>query len=81
MINGGTVTVYPGTPEAGQAGAITVGLSVDEPIERVVSVLAARGVAFRGPVVDDGGRLKLALFTDPDGNELYLAEQLGRPGP
>jgi catechol 2,3-dioxygenase-like lactoylglutathione lyase family enzyme len=71
----------PRTPEAGRAGAITVGLSVDEPIERVVSVLAARGVAFRGPVVDDGGRLKLAFFTDPDGNELYLAEQLGRPGP
>ena len=68
----------PRTPAAGQAGAVTVGLSVDEPIERVVSVLEARGVAFRGPVVDDGGRLKLAFFTDPDGNELYLAEQRGR---
>ena len=71
----------PRTPAAGHAGAITVGLAVDEPIERVVSVLQDRGVAFRGPVVDDGGRLKLAFFTDPDGNELYLAEQLGRPGP
>jgi hypothetical protein len=70
----------PRTPAAGQPGAITVGLSVDEPIERVVSVLEGRGVTFRGPVVDDGGRLKLAFFTDPDGNELYLAEQLRRPG-
>jgi hypothetical protein len=50
------------------------------PIERVVSVLEGRGVAFRGPVVDDGGRLKLAFFADPDGNERQLAEQLGRPG-
>ena len=70
----------PRTPGAGQVGAITVGLSVDEPIERVVSVLEARGVAFRGPVLDEGGRLKLAFFTDPDGNELYLAEQMGQPG-
>ena len=58
----------PGTP-----GAITVGLSVDEPIAQVVAVLESRGVTVEGPTRDDGG-LSLAFFTDPDGNPLYLAE-------
>ncbi len=66
----------PRNPAPGTAGAVTVGLAVDESIERVVSTLEKRGVVFHGPVVDEG-QLKLAFFTDPDGNELYLAE-LGR---
>jgi catechol 2,3-dioxygenase-like lactoylglutathione lyase family enzyme len=63
-------------PAPGTAGGITVGLAVDEPIEQVVSTLTGRGVVFRGPIVDEG-MLKLAFFTDPDGNELYLAENEG----
>ncbi len=47
---------------------------VDEPIEHVIEVLMQRGVAVDGPVPDNGGRLKLAFFSDPDGNPLYLAE-------
>jgi hypothetical protein len=39
----------------------------------VVSTLEKRGVLFNGPVVDEG-QLKLAFFSDPDGNGLYLAE-------
>ena len=39
----------------------------------IVAALSARGVVFRGPV-DEEGSLRLAFFTDPDGNELYLAE-------
>ena len=61
------------TPVPGVNGAVTVGLQVDEPIDQVVASLSARGVVFRGPV-DEEGALKLAFFTDPDGNELYLAE-------
>ena len=38
-----------------------------------VAALEQQGVTFHGPVEDEG-RLKLAYFTDPDGNELYLAE-------
>jgi catechol 2,3-dioxygenase-like lactoylglutathione lyase family enzyme len=64
------------TPTPGTAGAVTVGLSVDEPIDQVVSVLQARGVVFDGPVTDDGP-VKLAFFADPDGNALYLAEETG----
>jgi hypothetical protein len=64
----------PARPGAGYCGgAVTIGLAVDESIQRVVTTLEERGVVFRGPVVDQG-QLKLAFFTDPDGNELYLAE-------
>ena len=62
------------TAPPGTNGAVTVGFGVDEPIEEVVSALLARGVAFRGPVEDEG-QVKLAFFTDPDGNALYLAER------
>ena len=61
-------------PAPGTAGAVTVGLRVEEPIERVVDVLRQSGVAVDGPVLDAEGRLKLAYFTDPDGNPLYMAE-------
>jgi catechol 2,3-dioxygenase-like lactoylglutathione lyase family enzyme len=66
-----------GLPRPGTAGAITVGLAVDEPIDQVVMTLQGRGVVVRRPAVDDG-QLKLAFFTDPDGNELYIAEPARR---
>ncbi len=62
----------PGTP-----GSIQVGLTVSQPIEKVVEVLQSRGVEFTqssdGPIVDDDA-VKLAFFCDPDGNELYLCQ-------
>ncbi|WP_460629390.1 VOC family protein [Intrasporangium mesophilum] len=61
-------------PAPGTAGAVTVGLSVDEPIEQVADALKQRGVAVVGPDPDAEGRLKLAYFADPDGNPLYMAE-------
>jgi catechol 2,3-dioxygenase-like lactoylglutathione lyase family enzyme len=72
-----TIGLHPASssaPEPGTAGAVTIGLAVDEPMEQVVSTLEARGVTLRGPVAEDGGGLKLAFFADPDGNPLYLAE-------
>ena len=68
--------LHPASPRGaapGTHGAISVGFAVDEPIEDVVAGLQRLGVEFRGPVGDEG-RLKLAYFADPDGNELYLAE-------
>lgn len=62
------------TASPGTNGAVTVGFGVDEPIEDVVSMLQERGVTFQGPVEDEG-QLKLAFFTDQDGNPLYLAER------
>lgn len=62
-----------GGPQPGTGGSITVGLTVTRPIEEVVTTLQGRGVAFHGPVLDQGF-VKLAFFTDPDGNALYLSE-------
>lgn len=60
-------------PPPGSKGSISVGLHVDEPIEKVTDELARRGVRFSGPIVNDQA-VRLAYFTDPDGNELYLCE-------
>ena len=62
----------PRSPAPGSVGAVTVGFAVDEPIDHVISVLAGRGVAVQGPVVDTEGRLRLAFFADPDGNPFTL---------
>jgi catechol 2,3-dioxygenase-like lactoylglutathione lyase family enzyme len=62
-------------PRIGQTGAITVGLSVSGAIESEVTTFLGRGVKFRGPVQVDGqARVKMAFFTDPDGNPLYLCD-------
>ena len=63
----------PKSPKAGRSGSISVGLNVAQPIEEVLKALEAKGVVFRGPIVNDGP-VKLASFGDPDGNDLYLCE-------
>ena len=79
MIDAGgglTLGLHPPSDSAarpGTSGAIQIGLNVTTPIEQVVATLKERGVAFRGPVKDDGS-VKLAFFGDPDGNDLYLCE-------
>ena len=62
-------------PSPGTSGSISIGLTIDEPIDEVVTRLRARGVEFRGPVVrDEQGGVALAFLGDPDGNDLYLCE-------
>jgi catechol 2,3-dioxygenase-like lactoylglutathione lyase family enzyme len=63
----------PNTPKPGSNGGTQIGLTVGQPIESVVKTLTSRGVKFTGPVIDDKA-VKLAFFTDPDGNVLYLCE-------
>lgn len=63
----------PHSPKPGSSGAIQIGFSVDGSLDDVVEDLKARGVAFRGPIVDDA-QVRLAYFGDPDGNDLYLIE-------
>ncbi len=76
--NGFTIGLHPQSPQGpkpGSSGAISVGLSVTQPLDQVVSTLRQRGVVFRGPIVDDAkGSIRLAFFGDPDGNDLYLCE-------
>jgi catechol 2,3-dioxygenase-like lactoylglutathione lyase family enzyme len=74
--NGLVIGLHPASakaPKPGTSGSISVGLLVKQPIDRVVSTLAGRGVAFHGPIVDDT-QVRLAFFGDPDGNSLYLCE-------
>jgi catechol 2,3-dioxygenase-like lactoylglutathione lyase family enzyme len=60
----------------GNADAISAGLNVTGPLETVMAAPSARGVEF-GDVSTDG-MLKIAHFTDPDGNPLYLCEPPAR---
>jgi len=65
----------PQSPPAGKSGSISVGFTINQPLEQVVSTLKSRGVAFHGPIMDDAkGGIRLAFFGDPDGNDLYLCE-------
>jgi catechol 2,3-dioxygenase-like lactoylglutathione lyase family enzyme len=62
-------------PPPGTSGAISIGLTTDEPIDQVVARLGAKGVRFRGPVVrDEKAGIALAFFGDQDGNDLYLCQ-------
>jgi catechol 2,3-dioxygenase-like lactoylglutathione lyase family enzyme len=63
----------PKSPRPGSHGAIQIGLTLDRPLDQAVTDLKARGVSFRGPIVDDGA-VRLAFFGDPDDNDLYLCE-------
>jgi catechol 2,3-dioxygenase-like lactoylglutathione lyase family enzyme len=61
----------------GTRGSIQVGLTVACPIEQAVDTLKQRGVRFssaQGSEIVDDGQVRLAFFTDPDGNDLYLCE-------
>jgi catechol 2,3-dioxygenase-like lactoylglutathione lyase family enzyme len=63
----------PNTPDPGTRGSVTLGLQVDEPMERVVSRLTERGVRVLGESAppDSGARFELE---DEDGNPIYLWE-------
>lgn len=77
MVNAGkglSIGLHPASakyPAPGTKGGSTIGLEVDEPIDRVVARLADRGVPLtRGIERGSGGTF--AYFEDPDGTELYL---------
>jgi catechol 2,3-dioxygenase-like lactoylglutathione lyase family enzyme len=63
----------PMTPDPGKKGSVTLGLQVDEPMERVVSRLSERGIRMTGETAppDAGTRVE---FEDEDGNPIYLWE-------
>jgi catechol 2,3-dioxygenase-like lactoylglutathione lyase family enzyme len=63
------------SPTPGANGATILGFGVSKPIDEVVSTLRQKGVTFKGPIIDDAkGSIRLAYFSDPDGNDLYLCE-------
>ena len=62
-------TVKPATP-----GAINVELRVVGSLDDVVLTLKERGVPFQGSIAEYEN-VRLATFTDPDGNAILLAQQ------
>ena len=70
-----TIGLHPASAQnpAGRVGSMTIGFRSSEPIRDTVTKLKARGVVFRGDIIDDT-QLLVANFQDPDGNPFYLAE-------
>lgn len=65
----------PETPPPGASGAINIELRVTKALEDVVASLTERGVTFNGPI-QNYENVRLASFSDPDGNALLLAQVL-----
>ncbi len=63
------------SPPAGMAGGVQIGLNISGRMEDAIRDLESRGLSFPAGIKDDGGGIRLAFFTDPDGNELYICEQ------
>ena len=64
---------HEGGPQPGQNGSTTIGFELDEPMDHAYQKLSDRGVKFHGPI-HDTEHVRLAYFSDPDGNSFYLSE-------
>lgn len=63
-----------GEPHPGKGGCtMTFGV---EDIDAARTALESAGVAFQGPTTEMPGMVKLATFSDPDGNVMMLAQNL-----
>ncbi len=73
--NIGLHATHPGSPTPGARGAISAGLVVAD-LDAAIATLRGRGLALDAPPPAGGG-IRLAHFTDPDGNPLYLYQAAG----
>jgi catechol 2,3-dioxygenase-like lactoylglutathione lyase family enzyme len=67
----GLHAAVPGHAEPGAAGGLSIGFHVQD-LEAAMEALKRRGVEFTAVHQDEDARL--AFFTDPDKNPLYLAQ-------
>jgi catechol 2,3-dioxygenase-like lactoylglutathione lyase family enzyme len=58
-------------PRPGASGSLSIGFEVQD-LAHAMEILQSRGVDF-APIVDDKAT-RIATFSDPDGNSLYLVE-------
>jgi catechol 2,3-dioxygenase-like lactoylglutathione lyase family enzyme len=70
----------PNTPSPGERGSVMLGLTIDEPIDQVLSHLTARGVRITGSITRSGPDNFVEL-EDPDGNPIYLWEPARKEEP
>ena len=70
-----TIGLHPASAEmpAGRQGSMAIGLELAGSIDDAVTRLEAKGVKFHGPV-NRGKAGSFVGFSDPDGNQLYLAQ-------
>ena len=71
-----TIGLHPASaryPSPGTKGSMMLGLEINEPIDRVISRLSAKGARFSGPVIRDMAG-NFVHLEDPDGNGIYLWE-------
>jgi len=71
-----TIGLHPASAEspAGRRGSMSIGLELSGvSIHDAVSRLEAKGVKFEG-MVNEGKSGSFIGFSDPDGNQLYLAQ-------
>lgn len=72
-----SVGLHPAAEGQSPRSGMQIGFNVSGSIEDAMRELEARGVSFPGGVHEDGGGgVRLAFFTDPDGHEHYLCQQL-----
>ena len=71
-----TIGLHPASPKypaPGTKGSMTLGLEIDEAIEKVVSLLTRKGVRITGSVRREPSG-NFVHFEDPDDNDIYLWE-------
>ena len=68
--NGFIIGIHPGGDAANYGTNMSIGLGVRN-FDQNVEALEAKGIVFR---ITNDGYIRLAHFSDPDGNLLYLAE-------
>ena len=70
-----TIGLHPdsGGSRAGRTGGMEIGLELTGSIHDAMRALEAKGVKFKGPIVEDGAG-SYVYMDDPDGNPIYLAE-------
>jgi catechol 2,3-dioxygenase-like lactoylglutathione lyase family enzyme len=72
------IGLHPALPKSlpsGDPGGIDLGFGIDQPLEKEMEALRARGVKFSSPIQSDPkSPVRLVHFNDPDGNPLYLIE-------
>ncbi len=69
-----TIGLHPANahgPQPGQTGSLSIGLGVAA-LEPAMVALQAKGVVF-APRISEDGPVRLAFFSDPDRNPLYLS--------
>ena len=68
--NGFMIALHPTTKDVIRGNSVSIGLGVFN-FDETIRHLEEKGVKFS---IEKGGFIRLAHFTDPDGNPLFLAE-------